>query len=75
MTDSTSEVAHARAALSAPETVLDKSLLGAVHHGLLSVPVERPVSTKARSSQSALSSSHTALDDLPQLAVRRRGVS
>ena len=80
MTDSTSEDAHARAALSAPGTVLDKSLLGAVHNGLLSVPVETQVSQDVRSSRSALasrsgpSSQRPAPDDLPQLAVRRRGV-
>ncbi len=67
MTDSTSEVAHARAALSAPGTVLDRSLLGAVHHGLLAVSVDRP------GSQSAPSSRTSAQDDMPQLAVRRRG--
>lgn len=68
MTDSTHEVAHARAALRAPGSAPDTTLLGAVHHGLLSVPVEPP-------SRPVPSPGVTVRDDdLPQLASRRRGV-
>ena len=62
MTDTTTERAGARAALSAPGAALDESLLGAVHHGLLTVPVDSPAAT------------HSVPDDeRPHLAIRARG--
>ncbi|HEY3547125.1 MAG TPA: hypothetical protein VGK17_13715 [Propionicimonas sp.] len=42
MTDTTSERAGARAAMTAPVAAPDVRLLGAVHHGLLTVPVDVP---------------------------------
>ncbi|MCL3860932.1 hypothetical protein [Actinotalea sp. K2] len=61
MTDTTTEVAQARAALSAPIAAPDPEVLGAVHTGLLAVPVE-PSAPGAAPSQSTS----------PQLALRRR---
>ena len=82
MTDSTSEAAYARAALSAHGSVVDTHILGAVHNGLLSVPVERPTaqsglssaSSALSSASSALSSASSGSDDMPQLAIRHRSV-
>ena len=75
MTDSTSEAAYARAALSAHGSVVDTHILGAVHNGLLSVPVERPTAQSGLSSaSSALSSASSGSDDMPQLAIRHRSV-
>ncbi|MDT0166327.1 hypothetical protein Q9R32_12260 [Actinotalea sp. AC32] len=55
----TNDLARARDALTAPADVLDTSLLGAVHDGLLSVPAE----------PTALPGTD---DEAPRLAVRRR---
>ena len=63
MTDTTHELAHARAALQAPGSAPDTHLLGAVHHGLLLVGVG--------------SGSQTVTvrdEDMAQLAIRRRVV-
>ena len=68
MAESTHEVARARAALHAPGSAPDTTLLGAVHHGLLSVPVEPPARTISAQGVAARD------EESAQLASRRRGV-
>ena len=88
MADTTSERAGARAAMTAPATALDETLLGAVHHGLLTVAADTPAQAVPVRSASphdgslheeslhswSLHSWSLQEDERPQLAIRDRRV-